>query len=151
VLDPTQFTSVVVGEDVLLPVCAPDANGAPRWTLPGHPETPWPFLSYDRKSGLGRILSAVWAKESGALSFKKGFTAQLAAALLSMARQGQGIAWSPESLATEDIKAGRLVDPGFGRFSVNVEIRLFRPVHGQARTAEAFWKAIPNVVDKNYA
>jgi len=104
--------------------------------------TPWPFLSYDRKSGLGRILAAIWARESGALSFKKGFTAQLAAALLSMARQGEGVAWIPQSLAAEDIEAGRLVDPGFGRFSVDVEILLFRPVHSQTRTAEAFWNAI---------
>ena len=27
VLDPSQFTSVVVGKDVLLPVCAPDPDG----------------------------------------------------------------------------------------------------------------------------
>jgi DNA-binding transcriptional LysR family regulator len=144
-LEPSQFTSVAVGEDVLVPVCAPDSNGAPQWTLPGNPETPWPFLSYDPKSGLGRILTAVWAKESGALSCKKRVTAQLAVALLCMARQGQGVAWVPQSLAAEDIEAGRLVDPGLGRFSVDVEIRLFRPAHSLAGTAEAFWKAVPNV------
>ena len=144
-LEPSQFTSVAVGEDVLLPVCAPDSNGAPQWTLPGDPETPWPFLSYDPKSGLGRILTAVWATESGELSCKKRVTAQLAVALLCMARQGEGVAWVPQSLAAEDIEAGRLVDPGLGRFSVDVEIRLFRPVHGLAGTAEAFWKAVPNV------
>ncbi len=143
-LEPSQFTSIAVGKDVLLPVCAPDPNGAPKWTLPGHPEKPWPFLAYDPKSGLGRILTAVWAKESGALSCKKRVTAQLAVALLCMARQGEGVAWVPRSLAVEDIEAGRLVDPGLGRFSIDVEIRLFRPVHGLAGTAESFWKAVTN-------
>ena len=144
-LEPTQFTSVAVGKDVLLPVCAPDSNGAPRWALPGNPKTPWPLLAYDPKSGLGRILTAVEAKESAALACKKRVTAQLAVALLCMARQGEGVAWVPRSLAAEDIEAGRLVDPGAGRFSVNVEIRLFRPVHGLSGTAEGFWKAVPNV------
>jgi DNA-binding transcriptional LysR family regulator len=142
-LEPTQFTSVVVGKDILLPVCAPSSNGEPKWTLPGAPQTPWPFLAYDPKSGLGRILTAVWAKQSGAPSCKKRVTAQLAVALLCMARQGEGVAWVPQSLAAEDIAAGRLVDPGRGRFSIDVEIRLFRPVHGLAGTAEAFWKAVP--------
>jgi DNA-binding transcriptional LysR family regulator len=143
-LEPSQFSSVAVGKDVLLPVCAPNSNGAPNWTLPGDPKKPWPFLSYDPKSGLGRILTAAWAKKSGALSCKKRVTAQLAVALLCMARQGEGVAWVPQSLAANDIEAGRLVDPGLGRFSIDVEIRLFRPVHGLAGTAEAFWKAVPN-------
>ena len=122
-----------------------NSNGAPQWTLPGQPEKPWPLLSYDPKSGLGRILAAVWAKESAALSCKKKVTAQLAVALLCMARQREGVAWVPKSLAADDIQTGRLVDPGLGRFSVEVEIRLFRPVHGLAGTTEAFWKAVPNV------
>jgi LysR family transcriptional regulator, hypochlorite-specific transcription factor HypT len=141
-LEPYQFTSVVVGGDALLPLSAPGSKGAPQWTLPGHPESPVPFLSYGPKSGLNRILDAVWAKERGAFSLQKRFTAQLATALLSMARQGQGVAWIPQTLAAEDIEAGRLVDAGLGRFAVDVEIRLFRPVHGQTRTAEAFWKAM---------
>jgi LysR family transcriptional regulator, hypochlorite-specific transcription factor HypT len=141
-LEPSHFTSVVVGGDVLLPLSAPGSKGAPQWTLPGHPESPVPFLSYGPKSGLGRILDAVWAKERGAVSMQKRFTAQLATALLSMTRQGQGVAWIPQTLAAEDIEAGRVVDAGLGRFAVDVEIRLFRPVHGQTRTAAAFWKAI---------
>src|SRR3954454_17183834 len=95
-----------------------------------------------QSAGLGRILDAVWAKERAAFSLQKRFTAQLATALLSMARQGQGVTWIPQTLAAEDIEAGRLVDAGLGHFSVEVEIRLFRPVHGQTRAAEAFWKAM---------
>jgi DNA-binding transcriptional LysR family regulator len=143
-LEPSHFTSVVVGRDVLLPLSAPDSKGAPQWTLPGHSESPVPFLSYGPKSGLGRILDAVWAKERAAFSLQKQFTAQLATALLSMARQGQGVTWIPQTLAAEDIEAGRLVDAGLGHFAVEVEIRLFQPVHGQTRAAEAFCKAVAN-------
>ena len=139
--EPSQFTSIVVGKDVLVPLCARDANGAPKWPWPE--SSPLRFLSYSPQSGLGRILNAVWSKDKP-LSLKNVFTAQLAVTLLSMARQGHGIAWLPETLAAEDIAAGRLVDPAQGRFSIDVDIRLIRPVHRQPRTAEAFWKAVCN-------
>ena len=142
--EPSQFTSIVVGKDVLVPLCARDANGAPKWPLPESPSSPLRFLSYSPQSGLGRILNAVWAKESRPPLLENVFTAQLAVTLLSMARQGHGIAWLPETLAAEDIAAGRLVDPAQGRFSIDVDIRLIRPVHRQPRTAEAFWKAVCN-------
>jgi LysR family transcriptional regulator, hypochlorite-specific transcription factor HypT len=62
--------------------------------------------------------------------------------LQTMARQGQGVAWLPQTMAAEDLAAGRLVDAGGGRFSIGVEIRLFRPLRRQSNTAEAFWKAM---------
>jgi DNA-binding transcriptional LysR family regulator len=59
-----------------------------------------------------------------------------------MARQGQGMAWLPQTMAAEDLAAGRLVDASDGHFSISVEIRLFRPLRRQSNTAEAFWKAM---------
>jgi DNA-binding transcriptional LysR family regulator len=139
-LEPSQFASLVVGQDVLVPVCAPDRNGAPKWTLPARTEAEVPRLAYGPKSGLGRILSALETKDRG--KFSGRFSAQLAVALLSMAQQGQGVAWIPQTLAAEHINAGRLVDAGFGRFSIEVEIRLFRALHGNTKTAESFWRAV---------
>jgi LysR family transcriptional regulator, hypochlorite-specific transcription factor HypT len=59
-----------------------------------------------------------------------------------MAREGDGIAWLPQTLAHDDIAAGRLVDPGHGSYSIEVEIRLFRASRRQAPTAEAFWGSV---------
>jgi len=59
-----------------------------------------------------------------------------------MARQGHGIAWLPRSLAQEDLAAGRLVCVGGERFSVPVEIRLFRARDQKTGLAEAFWQAV---------
>lgn len=59
----SQFKSIVVGRDVLIPLCAPDENGRSKWPLPGSPESPSRLLSYSAQSGLGRILSSVWSKE----------------------------------------------------------------------------------------
>jgi LysR family transcriptional regulator, hypochlorite-specific transcription factor HypT len=50
------------------------------------------------------------------------------------------MAWLPQTMAAEDLAAGRLVNAG--GFSISVEIRLFRPLRRQSNTAEAFWKAM---------
>jgi DNA-binding transcriptional LysR family regulator len=137
----SQFKSIVVGRDVLVPLCAKDANGKPKWSLPGSPSSPSRVLSYGSQSGLGRILNSAWSKKPPA-SLESVFTGQLAFTLLGMARQGHGIAWLPRTLAAEDVAAGRLIDPAEGAFSVEVDIRLIRPIHRQTSTAEAFWKAV---------
>jgi len=141
-LEASQFTSVVVGRDVLLPLCAPLEDGTPRWPLPGDPLSRSPLLSYRPQSGLGRIVAAVLERNWPTLSLQKMLTAQLAATLLTMVRQGDGIAWLPQTLAHDDIAAARLVDPGHSSYSIEVEIRLFRPLRRQAPTAEAFWKSV---------
>jgi LysR family transcriptional regulator, hypochlorite-specific transcription factor HypT len=146
-LEASQFTSVVIGRDVLLPLCAPLEDGTPQWPLPGDPSSPSRLLSYRPQSGLGRILAAVLEKNWPTLSLQKMLAAQLAATLLSMARQGDGIAWLPQTLASDDIAAGRLVDPGHGNYSIEVEIRLIRPLRRQPPTAEAFWKSIGATVN----
>jgi len=141
-LAPDAFTSLVVGTDRLVPVSAPDAAGAARWALPGTPAAPVRLLAYSGASGLGRILEATQRSSGEALSLDPVFTAPLAATLQTMARQGQGMAWLPQTMAAEDLAAGRLVDAGADGFSVGVEIRLFRPLRRQSQTAEAFWKAM---------
>lgn len=134
---PEAFDSVVVGHDRLLPLSAPDAGGAPRWRLS---QAPARLLAYSAPSGLGRILEAT--QQPGQVSgLEAVFTSPLAAALLTMARQGQGIAWLPASLAAEDLATGRLLEAGEPAHAVPVEIRLFRPRRRQSPVAEAFWRA----------
>jgi DNA-binding transcriptional LysR family regulator len=92
-------------------------------------------------------VTAILEKNWPTLSLQNTLTAQLAATLLTMARQGDGIAWLPRTLAHDDIAAGRLVDPGHGNYSIEVEIRLFRPLRRHGPTAEAFWKSIAGSVN----
>src|ERR1043166_3532383 len=56
--DPARFPSVAVGDDTLVPRCAPDAQGHPVWPIPGTSERPTRRLAYSAASGLGRILAA---------------------------------------------------------------------------------------------
>ncbi|WP_044560525.1 LysR family transcriptional regulator [Azospirillum sp. B4] len=135
-LTPGAFDSQVVGRDRLVPVCAPDDTGAPRWVLDGGPAAP--LLAYGEASGLARILKAALPR----VASEPVFTAPLAATLQTMAREGQGLAWLPATLITDDLVAGRLVDAGGGAHAIPVEIRLFRAARHRSATAERFWAAV---------
>jgi DNA-binding transcriptional LysR family regulator len=141
-LAPAAFASICVGTDLLVPVSAPDDAGAARWTLPGTPTAPVRLLAYSGTSGLGRILEANHRSSGETPSLDPVFTSPLAAALQTMARQGQGLAWLPQTMAAEDIAAGNLVDAGGEGSAIALEIRLFRPLRRQSATAESFWKAV---------
>lgn len=132
------FTSVVVGADRLVPVCAPDARGQPRWHLGG--SDPVRLLAYSAASGLGRIVAARGQPDHQPV--ERVFTSHLAATLLSMARDGEGVAWLPRTLIEEDLGAARLVAAADRGFEIPIDIRLFRPVARQGRAAEAAWSAL---------
>ncbi len=139
-LDPARFPSIKVGEDVLLPVSAADAEGRPRHRLASGAE-PAPYLAYSTESGMGRIVRAAFPDE-GATGLNPVMTSHLAGALRAMAQDGRGIAWLPSSLIAADLAQGLLVPAGDGGWSIPVEIRLFRQRARQTAAAERFWSQV---------
>ncbi|EWY37225.1 LysR family transcriptional regulator [Skermanella stibiiresistens SB22] len=140
--EPSRFQSVHVGNDVLVPVCAPDAENRPVWPLPGRAERPTRLLAYSQASGLGRILAAHQSGGSGSAEVETVFTSHLAATLLTMARQGHGVAWLPLTLAEDDLTRARLVRAGPERFDIPIGIRLFRSVDCRNRVADELWELL---------
>lgn len=140
-LDPDQFESVQVGEDMLMALSAPDDHGRPLWPVPGSPARPSRVLGYGPPSGLGRILAS--ARPLSALEgLETVFTSHLAATLLAMTREGRGAAWLPRTLAQEDLNQAKLVKAGSAALDVEVDIRLFRSPGCRNRTADALWAAL---------
>lgn len=139
-LDGGHFLAKKVGCDRLLPLSAPDPAGAALFALPGTADAPLPFLAYKEESGMGRILGAV--RRNGLFAgvwLKPVFASHLARLLVSMALEGRGMAWLPESLAAADLASGRLVRAGAEQWDIPIEIRVLRPRMRLAPAAEAFW------------
>ena len=134
-----QFRSIVVGADTLVPLSAPSAGGVARWRLDGG--DPVKYLAYSAQSGLGRIVAARWGAKDRPFALETVFTSHLAAALHSMARAGDGVAWLPRTLAEDDIAAGLLVEAGDADCRIPIEIRLFRPAARQSKAVEEIWSA----------
>jgi LysR family transcriptional regulator, hypochlorite-specific transcription factor HypT len=140
--DDSRFESIRVGQDLLLPVCAPDAQGQPLWPLPGTPGRPARLLAYSPASGLGRILAAHQSRNSESSGLESAFTSHLAATLMTMAREGHGIAWLPLGLVEEDLTRTRLVRAGPNNSDIPVEIRLFRSPDCRNHAADEQWDCI---------
>lgn len=132
-LDAAGVPSVAIGADLLLPVHAP---GAPERAL----------LGFSDESGLGRILRQTLGGELAAAGFQAVFTAHLASVLKTMALEGRGLAWLPESLVREELAAARLQLAGPPHWRIPIEIRLYRDPAPLGAYAEAFWQAASALV-----
>lgn len=141
-LEPAGFQFARIDTDTLLPVTTPDKAGRPRFALSRNPVRPLPVLDYSSESGLGRIVHALLGAALKEARSEAVFTAHLAVVLKTMALEGRGIAWLPQSLIGDELGAGRLVEAGDEAWRVPVEIRLFRRREAEAAAAEAFWKVV---------
>lgn len=143
--DGERFVSRQVGHDVLVPVSAPGAPGQARHPLDARRGSgaTVPVLQYSTDSGMGRITRAVFGRRLKALRTQVVFTAHLASVLRTMALDGRGVAWLPQTLIEEDLQAGRLclASPD-ARWHAEAQIRLYRPAEPLGKTAEALWAAV---------
>ena len=137
--DASRFPSLRVGSDFLVPLCAPDAHGQPSCPFPGTAAKPTRLLAYSHASGLGRILAAHPSSPFKHAGVETTFTSHLAATLLTMAREGQGVAWLPLTLAEDDLRLGRLVKAAADTFDIPIEIRLFRSLECRNHAADQLW------------
>jgi DNA-binding transcriptional LysR family regulator len=128
----SDFCSILLGHDILLPVASPGLASA-------GPLDQAPQLSFSSESGMGRILAAAWATAGAEPPAPTVFSSHLASVLTMMAREGRGVAWSAMSILHEDLESGRLVRVGGADDEVRIEIRLWRPRARQSLAAEALW------------
>ncbi|CAN5336495.1 LysR substrate-binding domain-containing protein [soil metagenome] len=145
-LDDNAFPMRRLSGDVLMPVAAPDASGAPLHRLGG--DAPPAVLAYSDASGLGRIMRAHMTAHMRAAHGDAArpappmsvvFTAHHAVLLRTMAIEGRGLAWLPLSLVADELRSGTLVDAGAGAWQVPIDIRLYRQPGEMAAAAEALW------------
>ena len=125
------FQSIVIGQDTLRCVGAPDAMAA--WQ-----DDTRPLLQYSETSGLGRIIAGLPDTAFDAPHAQVVFTAHLATMLRSMALDGRGLAYLPDSLIDSDLRAGTLTcAPDIS--PIDLHIRLYRASTPMVPRAQALW------------
>lgn len=140
-LETAGYPSVKVGHDVLIPVTGADNAGRPCHRLDNAEPNGIPMLDYSTESGIGRIVRAVHGPELERRSVQPVFTAHLATVLKTMAIDGRGIAWLPNTLMQDELASGRLVVAGPDHWRIDLDIRLYRDPANVSSTADAFWQA----------
>ena len=158
-LDRGQFSSLTVAHDRLIPLVAPDivlsGSAQPGLNLldraVAQPRLAVPYLSYGFNSFFGVALSRLLLRRP---PFRRRTTHEntISAGLMNMAMTGAGICWLPESLARDEMQAGRLVpassDTGW---NLDLEIRLYRHAATRNRKVEELWRMAQRLLENKAA
>jgi len=137
-VDISRYPSLCLARDRVLPVCAPDAQGAPLFDLDAT-DTPLPYLCYTPDSFLGRIVQTILDREGLGAKLDFCYENSMSEALKAAALLGQGIAWLPESAIVRDLAEGRLVALGGARLAMDMDIRLYRAAERSSKEVQRLW------------
>lgn len=125
-LSEKNFQCLVAAQEVLIPVCKPDASGNnPLFRLPGTKRRPLPLLSYLPTLMMGKVLDRHLLKKADSYRLQRVLVGDFAEALLEHAFLGEGIAWLPQRLAADALRAKRLVHAGSAADEIALEVRLY--------------------------
>ncbi|MCT9812392.1 LysR family transcriptional regulator [Acidovorax sp. Be4] len=146
-LDEQEYPMLLLDRDMLLPVSVPHPDGTMGKALHAIGNAPpVPMLAYSEESGLGRIMRAQLrpnmvktGRNTSESDLQEVFTAHHAVLLKTMALEGRGIAWLPQSLITAELASGALVGAGPKAWNIPVEVRMYRQGAVMSDKAEALW------------
>ncbi|PIF76570.1 LysR family transcriptional regulator [Variovorax sp. 54] len=128
-LDANKYEMVSLGEETVAPWVKADAEGAPRYRLPGRPGQPLPYLGYAPGAYLGRVVDQLLKESGTAIHLDRVYETDMAEGLKAMALEGHGIAFLPQSAVRKEVKARKLVSalpPEIDSLEAKMEIRAYR-------------------------
>jgi DNA-binding transcriptional LysR family regulator len=138
-LDANRYEMVSLGEEVVAPWVKPDAEGAPRYRLPGRPGRPLPYLGYAPGAYLSRLVDQLLKDSDTAIHLDRVYETDMAEGLKVMALEGHGIAFLPQSAVRREVRARKLVSalpPEMDKLESTMEIRAYRERPGAVPSAK---------------
>jgi len=139
-IDPAADTeSVVIGQDVLLPVCKAAPGGRPIFNLDRDRSSQVPYLKFGEVAPIRQHLDPLLDKLDLTRRLDTQYENSMAGALRIKARDGVGVAWLPKSLVQPDLDSGALVRAGKARWSIELAIRLHRNASHTNSLTRKFW------------
>ncbi len=136
-LDEQLFKRLNIGTERLIPVTVPDHSGRPRWTLPGDRRAPIPKLGYAKGSFFGAVVDQLLKSHKAALDVRH--IDAFAEALKSLALEGQGIAWLPESSVQQSLESGDLLRAGPEQWDASLSLSIYSAVDDLDDTGLEIW------------
>lgn len=130
--------SIKIGEDQLVPVCKPNADGSPLFDF-DTPGVRMPFLRFGDAAPIGTHLEPLFQRNRISDCLRTVYENSMAGALRIRARAGDGVAWLPKSLVLPDLESGILVRTGKPDWLVDLSIRMFRNKERSNRVTRAIW------------
>jgi len=124
-IDVIKFSGTTIGYESLVPVSIPDQNGKPKHALPGSSTKAVPYVAYAHDSLFGQAVNHLIISKTHTCSLQRRIENAYSHTLKSMAKEGLGLAWLPESAIQEDLEQGTLCRAGDKHWDIDFEVKLF--------------------------
>lgn len=148
-LDPQRYPVLLLGVERLQPYTRANAQGEPRFRLPGSASRPVPFLAYSANAYLGRIVETVLRSAPRAAHLKRRYETDMAEALKAMVLEGHGVAWLPDSAVQRETRRRQLAPAApaeeLAQWSGEMEIRLYRDAGRRRPVLDRVWAAVEHL------
>lgn len=137
-LNADQYPSLKLATETLMPVSAAKDGRSPQFTLSRQNDA-IPYLGYSPDSFLGKMVEVILAKQDDPPEFDLRYENSMAEALKTMALEGHGIAWLPESCISRELRNQDLVIIGNDNHRIAMDIRIYRAKETAKPEAERLW------------
>ncbi|NWA02691.1 LysR family transcriptional regulator [Pseudomonas gingeri] len=142
-IDNERFDSLVLAQEVLLPVSAPDAQGRPLFSIGVDSDaSSIAWLGFSPTLSLRGVLAQHLAKLPHRLALRMIYQADSYEAILEMAKRGSGLAWLPKMVIRDALAAGQLVIAGGPDLHINFDISLHRLRSNRSEQVMRIWQGL---------
>jgi DNA-binding transcriptional LysR family regulator len=139
-LDAKRYPHLRLGTEPVRPYARADARGKPQFSLPGEADTPLPFLNYSADAYLRRTVDHILENPPEMPFLRPLYETAMAEGLKNMVLEGHGIAFLPISTAADDVRQNLLAEAGDTKWSVDLEIRLYRDGRRGHEALQQLWR-----------
>jgi len=120
------FESVILGKDVLLPVCRTSFMVEQMYQFPATADYPLPYISYMPGSALANLVNRLNTSMDNPVHLKTIIETGTAETIKALVLTDFGLAWLPRLAIAEELKNGTLTELGDARYRIPFNIELFR-------------------------
>ncbi|MGY2284369.1 LysR family transcriptional regulator [Pseudomonas gingeri] len=142
-IDNERFDSLVLAQEVLLPVSAPDAQGQPLFSIGVDSDaSSIAWLGFSPTLSLRGVLAQHLARLPHRLALRMIYQADSYEAILEMAKRGSGLAWLPKMVVRDALAAGQLVIAGGPELHIGFDISLHRLRSNRSEQVMRIWQGL---------
>jgi len=138
-LDTDEFDAIEVGEDAVIPVSAPAANGNPQHRLPASSLHPIDIVQYAKGAYFYRVVEHILEDAGLSSRLRVRCESDMVDVVKALALAGHGMAWLPRSCVQRELHEGTLLHAGGELFQARLTIRCWRARRHGGSLAQALF------------
>ncbi len=141
-MDANKFDFIVVGQDLLVPVCHHSLRESYATSLSSDSTDPLPYISPWRTSSIAYLIAEKIAQNHPSTRLDTVVESSIVGCTKGYVSQGTGVAWLPTSAIQSELNSGEFVKLSDESFEIPLSIELYRYVSNSNPVAARFWKHI---------